>query len=137
DRTLVRDVEDARPALDGEPPDHRGKVVGEAGLTALVVDEGELLVLAGEAQDRLHHVPAVEPAHPRRAHDRAPDPPRPALPPTRRRAWTARTPRPGRAGPTRRTVRVSCRRTRSRWTDSRPTRRRGAHPRRRGASRAR
>src|SRR5204862_130173 len=49
DRALVRDVEDAGPAFDRQPSDHRRQVVGEARLAALVVDERELLVLAGEA----------------------------------------------------------------------------------------
>ena len=68
-RALVRDVEDAGPAFDGQPADRRRQVVGEAGLAA-----GRRRTQASRArrraQDRLHHVAPVQPAHPRRAHDR-------------------------------------------------------------------
>ena len=69
-RALVGDVEQAGATVDDEPVDHHGEVVGERRVPALVVDERERVVLAGEAQDGLHHVAAVLTADPRRAHDR-------------------------------------------------------------------
>ena len=109
-RALVGDVPRAGQALLCEQDEHAGEVGGDRRVAALVGDERELLVLAREPQDRLHHVGAVAPDDPRRAHDRV----------TRRRsrahrrASSGRTRTAGSSCPTRRTARAWCRRTRSR-----------------------
>src|SRR4051812_14642919 len=67
---LVRDVEQARSAVDGEPADHAGEVVGERRAPVLVVDDAERLVRRRPIDDRLHEVASREAADPGRADDR-------------------------------------------------------------------
>src|SRR4051794_38154053 len=67
---LVRGVEQARSALDGEPADHAGKVVGERRAPVLVIDDAERLVRRRPSDDRLHEVASRKAADPRRANDR-------------------------------------------------------------------